>query len=454
MSTSPGVLAAVRWNELCPWLLLVRAARAALMVRVLALALVGVALTQWGWKVVDYLVLKEPRTTAPLAWLSERPAPALWGGPSVTVTPPADVLTLPPPAADDDVRDSAGAVSAALDEMNRRDLFNAVDARRYSGPLMRGWAWALQPLDRLIDGPGWRPRFAFAFAGLWALAVWGLVGGAISRIAALYLTRGETIGPIAALRAAGAKWMSTFAAPLFCLIVIVMFTLLLILAGAIIRLGPLAFLAGLAWPIALLVGIAVAIFGIGLVAGWPMMWSTVAVERTDAFDGVSRGYAFTYQRPLHFVFFVMVATVLGLLAQAAVSLVVDAALNATWWGVRHGAGQARADALLAGLPTIPRDDLGIMARAGGNMMRFWSTGLASVATSFPMAYLWTAAAGIYLLLRRLIDSTELGEVAFDEGAPEQGLPPLATDSATGVPTMQPTAAEPSATVSELRGGST
>ena len=94
-------------------------------------------------------------------------------------------------------------------------------------------------------------------------------------------------------------------------------------------------------------------------------------------------------------------------------------------------------------------------------MRFWSGGLWAIAAAFPMAYLFPAATGIYLLLRRLIDSTELGEVALEEGEPEQGLPPLVTDPVTGVPKVQPAApvdgaagAEKSTTVTELRGGST
>jgi hypothetical protein len=67
------------------------------------------------------------------------------------------------------------------------------------------------------------------------------------------------------------------------------------------------------------------------------------------------------------------------------------------------------------------------------MIRFWDRGLAMVAAAFPMAYLWPASVGIYLLLRRQIDSTDIAETKFDEGEPRQGLPTLATDAATGVP---------------------
>jgi hypothetical protein len=427
MSTSPGVVTAVRWTELCPWLLLVRAARAALLARVIALATVGVLVTQWGWWAIEGALLPA-EGVAPLARLTDHPAAPLLAG------SPAPVTMQP---------------------------FDAVDQLGWSGPLIRGWAWAIQPLARLAEANSFWAGVAFVAAGAWAMAVWALFGGAISRIAALYLARGELLGPIAALKSAAMSWVSTIAAPSFCLGVIALFTALLIAVGFVIRLGLLAFLAGLLWVPVLLLGVALAVFAIGLVVGWPLMWATIATERTDAFDGVSRGYAFTYQRPLHLVFFVIVATVLGLLAQTAVSLVVGAAFRATHFGVAAGAGQDYANALLRGVPLPEDEELGSLAAAGGAMMRFWSGGLWAIAAAFPMAYLFPAATGIYLLLRRLIDSTELSEVALDEGEPERGLPPLVTDPVTGVPKVQAgppvdgaASTEKSATVTELRGGST
>jgi hypothetical protein len=313
----------------------------------------------------------------------------------------------------------------------------------------------------LTEANGFWAGAAFVAAGAWVMAVWALFGGAIARIAALYLARGEMLGPIAALKSAAMIWVSTIAAPSFCLGVIALFALLLMAVGFVSQLGLLAFLAGLLWVVVLLIGVALAVFAIGLVVGWPLMWATIATERTDSFDGVSRGYAFTYQRPLHLVFFVIVATALGLLAQTAVSIFVGASFKAVHIGIAAGASQDYADALLRGAPLPDNEKLGSLASAGGAMMRFWSGGLWAIAAAFPMAYLFSAATGIYLLLRRLIDSTELGEVALDEGEPEQGLPPLATDLVTGVPRVQAgppvdgvANAEKSATVTELRGGST
>ncbi|HYO23787.1 MAG TPA: hypothetical protein VEQ85_02460 [Lacipirellulaceae bacterium] len=417
MSTLPGVVTAVRWTELCPWLLLVRAARAALLVRVLVLAALGVWATQWGWRAIERAVLDEAPSdgvqVAALARLSNNP--------------PAPLLA-----------DSPGMPAAAVEP------FELVDDRPWAGPLVRGWAWALQPLTRLAAAPTPRAAVAFTLAGIWVMAVWALAGGAIGRIAALYLARGEMLGPLAALRAAASKWFSTMGAPAICFGALAALVAMLVVVGFVIRANVLALLAGLAWPAVIVLAVAIALLALGLLVGWPLMWSTVAAERSDAFDAISRGYGFTYQRPLHLVFFILVATVLGLLAQTLVTLLVEGALQSIEWGVRAGAGEEQAAMLLYDGPRPDGGSPGALNNAASGLIRFWNAALASLATAFPMAYLWPAAMAIYLLLRRLIDSTELGEVQFDEGPAGHGLPPLVKSPTTGIPAVSSAPAVPPA----------
>jgi hypothetical protein len=277
-----------------------------------------------------------------------------------------------------------------------------------------------------------RRWFGLLLDGAWTIAVWALFGGAIARIAALYLARGETIGPIAALKSAAFRWPSTAGAPTFGLIALFIVALPLMFAGLMMRLDFLAIVLALVWFLLILLGLAVAIVGIGLAFGWPLMASTVAVERTDAFDGISRGYAYVYQRPLHLVFYIAVAGLLGLLAQTAVNLIVDSTLDATKWAVSTGAGAERIAELYRDYPADD-DSMGQPELRAARIIRFWNRGFASIAASFPMAYLWPAAVGIYLLMRRHIDSTDVGEITFDEGDPERGLPTLVSNPATGVP---------------------
>ena len=50
-----------------------------------------------------------------------------------------------------------------------------------------------------------------------------------------------------------------------------------------------------------------AILLLGALVGWPLMWATVSVEGTDAFDALSRSYAYTYHRPWRLLWYVLFA---------------------------------------------------------------------------------------------------------------------------------------------------
>jgi len=404
-------IASIRWLSIAPWLILVQAARVSLLVRVLALAVAGVLITEAGWWIVDNTVLDDPGLAAPLARLTNPPI-------------------LAPPAADFDVR---------------ADESFALQLETFSGPLVRAWTWATQPFLQMLRAESWRGWFGLLLDGVWAIAVWALFGGAIARIAALYLTQGETLGPISALRSAARRWPSTAGAPLLALAAILIVALPLMFAGLLARLEVLALLVGALWFLVLLGGIAIAVLAIGLALGWPLMWSTVAVERTDAFDAISRGYAYVFQRPLHALLFVVLAGLLGLLAQAAVTLIVDSAIDGAEWAFAAGAGEDAADGLINRSMNPDDGPFKSPEETAARMIRFWTRGLAMFAAAFPLAYLFSAAVGIYLLLRRLIDSADIGDVKFDAGEPQRGLPPIANDPATGIPRVVDVAAPADAT---------
>lgn len=401
MTPPPQQINAVRWTAVFPWLIIVRAARVALMLRVILLALVGVAATHGGWLLVDSSQLEN----RDMRELEEA----------------AQAWAYPPPRLDPPRADSA---SMAM-----------ISARWTRGPLVSAWNWAVQPFAQLTQARDWRSWWAFGFAGLWTIAVWGLFGGAMARIAAVYLTYGETVGPVAALRASARKWPSTVGAPLLVALAIAVVTLPLIVAGLLIRSDVMVLLLGLGWIVVLLGGAVLAILAIGLAIGWPLMWSTVSVERTDAFDAISRSFAYVYQRPLHLLFYFFVASALGVLAQGAVDLFAVATTHAAEYAVSIGAGEDRLRDLGVDGHGVSRDvsDVGAF---GATVMQFWTNVIRAAAAYFPLAYFWPATTAIYLLLRREIDATEMTEVAFDDGEPKLGLPQLTPDPTTGVPQVE------------------
>jgi len=407
-----GTLHEIRFREIFPWVILIRALRVSLMIRVLGLAFLGVVLTQWGWAALDGLFSASPAALGRLTEshsIDSTVGPELLD-PSMKSSPSAAVVVSP---------------------------VRVIAEHPFAGPLVRGWVWIAEPFLRLAaTGSTWLMCMNLTLSGIWAIGVWAVFGGAISRIAAMYFTRGELLGPVKAIQSAISKAPTIAGAPLITMATVVALALPLALVGLLIRLDFLAFLVGLLWIGLLTGGLVLAIVLLGLLLGWPLMWATVAVEQTDAFDGVSRCYAYVYQRPLSLVFYLVVATGLGLLGEAVVTYFVAAGTTLTEWAVSWGAGNARIAELIGPAGGVASTSLGGLAATGASGIAFWKTALQTLADSFPMAYLWPAAVGIYLLLRQQVDSTEMDEIALDKSDPPQGLPNL-TPNEAGIPQVDP-----------------
>lgn len=408
--SKPGAVYEIRYSEIFPWLILVRSLRVSLLVRVLMLALAGVLLTQWGWLALDSLFSSN---AAELARITDSSGPTFDVGP---------------------------LLAEPIDGLEESHL--GVDVGSYtkgfaSGPLARSWGWLTDPFVRSTSSEvTWGECFVLMLSGTWAVLVWAIFGGAITRIAALNLTRGETLGPLAALQHAFSKWFALAGGPLVSLVAAAALAVPLVIAGFVMRLDLFALLIGFLWVFALSWGLLLAVVLLGLLFGWPLMWATIGVERSDAFDSVSRCYAYVFQRPLHLIFYLMVASILGLLGELAVQYFAMAGVQLTDWTVSWGMGNSRMEQLAVdGAEDV--QNLGLMVSWGAAAMSSWKSALLAVAASYPLGFLWSSAAGIYLLLRRHIDSTEIDEINLDQEEPTTGLPSL-SGGEQGVPQVEPT----------------
>ena len=213
------------------------------------------------------------------------------------------------------------------------------------------WLFLTRPFINMFHGDLTPVGFLyFALCGVWELLVWGLFGGAIARIAALKFTRDEAPDLPGALKHALSKLTSYSMAPLLALAGAAVFGIQLAILGWIMRLDFLAMVAGFAWPFTLLLGLLMAILLIGALAGWPLMWATVAVEGTDAFDALSRSYAYTYQRPLRLLWYVLLAAILAAVSMFIVKLFATSAISLGNWSVSWGLDQETYRQIVAPLP--------------------------------------------------------------------------------------------------------
>ncbi len=324
---------------------------------------------------------------------------------------------------------------------------------------------ALHSLFR-FDIPGVAINIAVCFkALLWAfkyhyiysiiffaivLAVMSIAGGAICRIAALQFSRGEKPGLTEALRFSAKKFLSFFSAPLTPVGIIIfvgVFIFLLGLVGNIPWAGEL--IIGVFLLLALLAGGLITAVLIGAVAGFNLMFPTIAYEDSDCFDAISRSFSYVYAKPWRMGFYTAIAVVYGAISYIFVRLFAFLLL---WVSYRFLAlGVFDANKKLTAIWPEPNfaDFLGSTSPAVGN----WAESTAAflvclivlavvgLLASFVISFYFSANAIIYALMRNRVDNIALEDVykapektqtkpSQADSKPEQEPEPLQSDSAS------------------------
>jgi hypothetical protein len=437
----------ITWNEWWSWyisslLILVRSVRVAMMARVIVLGALGLIAMTIGWSAID-LVFSDSDHDAMRSWQRES-RQWLW--------------------------EHSPGFSATVSARSADELFISAASDLPKAPVSL-WLHLTAPFREMFRADlQARDFLQLLLCGIWALLVWGVVGGAITRIAALRLTRDEAPGLMTALKYGVGKLLSYSMAPLIALAGAGVFAIQLVVLGWLMNLNIVTMFAGLAWPFVLLLGLLMAILLLGALVGWPLMWATVSVEGTDAFDALSRSYAYTYQRPWRMLWYVLVATFLAAVSMFVVKLFALSAIALGDWSINWGLNDvtmnkvvtpaAAPPDLVEPIPPVPpietgngpvfpapddggagsdgeplttnAEQLPFALRAARRAIQLWKTLVTALAAGYQAGFLWASAVGVYLLLRRDIDGVEMNEV-FTEHDEDYGIPPLTDDAATGVP---------------------
>ena len=276
----------------------------------------------------------------------------------------------------------------------------------------------------------WNEFAYYLFGGIWSIAVWAFFGAAICRTATLRFGLQQHIGLTKAVRHACRYYLGYFSSPLLPAVPVMMLVAMPALLGLLLRLDFFAPLAGLIWILILGFGFVITLVLFAVLLGWPLMFPTVASECSDSFDAFSRSFSYVYQRPLHYLFYVVVAGFIGMLGWLVVWIFSESVIGLSYWATAWGSSAERINEIrdiASGIRTTEKSWLNV----GVSMFGFWDSTVRAVAVAFTYSYFWVATTGIYLLLRKDVDDTELDEI-FIEDEKEANLPELESDAA-GVP---------------------
>lgn len=284
-------------------------------------------------------------------------------------------------------------------------------SEQYGAPtLLSVWGYFLAPVSVWLEQPTLRVS-AMALAYLICqIGIWGFIGGCLTRRTVVECGTQATM-----------PWMHTFqivikrlqsiawslAMPACALVFVLILPMLI---GVVSRLPWI----GVVIAFLLLVPTMLAVLAVAWVSaitllGFPLSVCAIVTERkADAFDGVSRSAAYVFQRPLVFILLITAFQLLSFAASEIFGAILWVGKSLMVTGFDIGASHdmvATLSILLEGIPTL---------LLGG----------------FSMSFFWSAAASIYLVLRREVDRTEYDHI--DPALTESVMTPPSNDAAAEI----------------------
>lgn len=301
------------------------------------------------------------------------------------------------------------------------------------------WERAAASCERVVSGIGWMVSQHTWYSLLFfvpMLVVWSFLAGAICRIAGAHFALGTPATlPDALSFARDRLAMGLLLAPCIPLVFVSLLSLALALFGVVLRFpllgdlvaGPLFFLAMFGGV--LLVALTAAMS----IGGW-LLWPSVAVESSDAFDAFSRSLAYAFSRVWKTAIYASILLVFAAAFWGAFRWLIATGLRVTanivgfgtspwgWWPRYDGDEPASKlellwpEAAMTGFGTFP--DWSALSAT-----EHVSGALIGVFTALSLALLWgllvsfalSGSTIAYFLLRRDVDGHALTEIAPDGG---------------------------------------
>ena len=263
------------------------------------------------------------------------------------------------------------------------------------------------------------------------LVIWSIIGGAITRIAALEYAKDESIRLMEAVKFSFKKFWSYFCSPLVPLIGVIFFALCNVLGGLVGKLGVFGDLfIAIGFPLALVSSFMITFIGVIGVIGLCLMFPTISAEGSDAFDAMSRAYSYVLSKPRKYFTYFFVSTVYGIVCIMFVGLISCLVVNITFDTVSVGMGHKFKYIIEAvGINPGYCSFVGVSAydfRTGLATLANWPEkfvalsiifSLIAVKTlvfGFSLAYCGSATTIVYFLMRKDVDETEITDVYIED----------------------------------------
>lgn len=240
--------------------------------------------------------------------------------------------------------------------------------------------------------------------GIPIIAVLSLVGGSISRSTAFefaqgrFATRDETV--YFTLRRAR-QFIGAIAGPLAFSAAIFF---IISLGGLLLSIPVVDMFGAVLYGFGMLLGIVATLVLVLHVVASPMIVPALSIEGTDAFDAIQRCYAYVVGRPLRYLIYVLILTLLGVFAAVLFAMIARVSIEMTDWAAGFIANDA-TDRALTG-----EGDLGATKNIAHQIISFWRSFIELLIAGYIISLFFTSATIVYLAVRRICDGQGVTEI--------------------------------------------
>lgn len=274
--------------------------------------------------------------------------------------------------------------------------------------------------------------FAVGIVAIGLLAIWSLVGGAITRIAAIDYAKDESIRLVDALKFARNKFWSYFWSPLVPVIGVIFFAICNVIEGLLGRIPVFGeILVALGFPFALISGFLMVFIGVVGAFGLTFMFPTISAEGSDAFDAMSRAYSYILSRPKLFASYLCITILFGFVSLLMVTFGAWLMIRLSFFTVGLGMGQKFSLAQSFVLQECTISCLGFFGATATDavttaitpnwalrflvyMLLAYVFLIKAFIWTFIITFVFSAKTIMYFLLRKEIDSTDVTDVYLEE----------------------------------------
>ncbi|MBX3376939.1 MAG: hypothetical protein KF678_08050 [Phycisphaeraceae bacterium] len=259
--------------------------------------------------------------------------------------------------------------------------------------------------------------FTTALLVLVVLPIKVVTAGAVSRMAAVEFARGEFVPWTEAVGYSLRRMGSLLGAVLGPLVAVWLIALVLAAGGFVLLNWPYVnVVGGVLYGLALLLGMAASLIGVVYIAGNLMLVPAVACDGADAVDAIQRAYAYTLDRPVRLVLYLVLAAIGLGIALLILVVLVGAGIGVAYAGAGWWLGERAQAMLLHGtVSVVPGLGDAVPAPEGSYKAGSW---LISLWTMIPVYGVLACALScgvscatvVYLAMRRICDGQDTSEL--------------------------------------------